>query len=183
MSEKESSDVGPKYLWKLDVTCPNCGKTMYIDEYMHRIPVVGRVILSGGECKECGYGYRDVRMAESRGSQILRFRVQRPEDLNTLVVRASSASIYIPELKVSITPGAASQGFITTIEGVLHRVVEVMKFLRNDPDVDLDAWSERMRMIEKALNGELKFTFVLEDPEGVSRIVSDEEEREEMYNG
>lgn len=171
----------PQFLWKIEAECPVCGKKMFIEEYMHNVPIIGRVILSSGECPGCKFTYRDTRMADSRGSQILRYRVKNLDDLGTIVIRASSASINIPELQVSITPGASSQGFITTVEGVLLRVAEVMDFLKKDKDVDKKAWKERMDALKKALEGKLEFTLVIEDPEGVSRIVSNKEERLKMY--
>jgi len=179
-----SSQAGggrPKLLWKLDINCPACKNEMVIEEYIHNIPIIGRIILSSGECKSCGFIYRDTRMADSRGSQILKYRVESGEDLNTIVVRSASASIEIPELKVKVNPGAASQGFITTVEGVLQRIVEVMEFLKEDEDVDINVWKERMDAINKALQGKLRFTLVLRDPEGVSKIVSNREERLNMY--
>lgn len=181
---KTEDSVGatqPQFLWNIEAQCPVCGSNMFIEEYIHNVPIIGRVILSSGECPKCKFTYRDTRMADSRGSQILKYRVKSLEDLGTIVVRAASASIKIPELQVSITPGAASQGFITTVEGVLLRVVEVMNFLKKDKDIDKKAWKERMDALKKALEGEMEFTLIIEDPEGVSRIVSNKEERLSMY--
>lgn len=180
-SIKKVSPKKPKYLWKLDIDCPVCNKRIPTDEYLYEIPLLGKIILSSGECPSCKYIYRDVRMADSRGSQILKYKVRSIDDLGTVVIRASSASIYIPELKVSINPGAASQGFITTVEGVLERVVEVMNLLKEDPELDKKSWEERMKKLSKALEGKLEFTLVIEDPEGVSRIISNKEERLQMY--
>lgn len=180
-SFKKVSPKKPKFLWMIDADCPVCSNKISINEYLYEIPLIGKMIISSGECESCKFIYRDVRMADSRGSQILKYKVKSIDDLGTIIIRASSAAIRIPELDVSINPGAASQGFITTIEGVLQRVVEVMKILEKDEEVNKKDWEERMKNILKALEGKLEFTIVIEDPKGVSRILSHKEERLQMY--
>jgi len=168
-------------LWSIESTCPKCGEKIMITEYLYRLPVIGKVIISTGKCKKCGYTYKDVRAAESHGPQRIKLYIDSLEDLNTIVVRAGTASIYIPELEVSITPGSASQGFITTVEGILNRVKEVMELLKEDSDVDADVWSRQMESIKRAMVGDLKFTLIIEDPEGVSRIINEKVEKEILY--
>jgi len=185
INDKEDSGVKPGIkegkLWTLESKCPRCGAKYYITEYIYKLPLIGGVIISTGRCSDCGYAYKDVRMAESKGPQRLSIFIDSPDDLNILVVRAGTASIYIPDLGVSITPGPASQGFITTVEGILIRVKKVMEMLRDDPDTDVKEWRYKMDLIKKAIAGNLSFTLVIEDPEGVSRIISDKAEREELY--
>lgn len=168
-------------LWTLESKCPRCGSKYEITEYIYELPLVGKVILSSGKCSKCGYTYKDIRMAESGGPQKLSVFIDSPDDLNILVVRAATASIYIPDLGVSITPGPAAQGFITTVEGILLRIRDTMELLKNDPEVDPHEWKFKMEQLEKAIRGELSFTLVIEDPEGVSRIVSEKTEREKLY--
>lgn len=168
-------------LWSLESKCPRCGSKFTISEYFHNIPLIGKIIISSGRCGNCGYIYKDVRAAESHGPQRLKVHIDSPNDLNIVVVRAGTASIYIPEFGISITPGPASHGFITTVEGVLDRIKEVLEMLRNDPDVDIEKWRYRMDLIGRAMKGELEFTLIIEDPEGVSRIISEKTEKEEIY--
>jgi len=168
-------------LWSIDSRCPKCGEKFIITEYFYDLPIVGKVIISSGKCGKCGYTYKDIRAAESHGPQRIKLYVNSLEDLNTIVVRAGTASIYIPELGVSITPGSASQGFITTIEGILIRVKRIMEMLKDDPDIDLNTWKSRMENIKKAMVGELNFTLIIEDPEGVSRIISEKVMKEILY--
>jgi zinc finger protein len=184
IDDKDSSikhEVKEGRLWTLESKCPRCGARYYITEYIYKLPLIGSVIISTGRCGECGYTYKDVRMAESRGPQKISILIDSQEDLNILIVRAGTASIYIPDIGVSITPGPASQGFITTVEGILIRVKRVMEMLRGDPDTNMKEWKYKMDLIKKAINGELGFTLVIEDPEGVSKIISEKEEREELY--
>ena len=168
-------------IWDIKGSCYRCGSEITISEYLYRAPLVGSVIISKAICGSCGYRYRSVRMAESVGPQRLKLYVDEPEDLNVIVVRASTASIYIPEFGVSIEPGPASEGFITTIEGILDRVLRIMNMLKEDEDVDRDRWEEIYYSIQEAREGRKPFTLILRDPDGVSRIISDKTEKERLY--
>lgn len=172
-----------KPVWTVIVQCPRCGGDMQVSDYIYEMPIVGKVLISSGKCVKCGYRHSDARAMESHGPQRLVLRVEGPEDLNALVIRSSSASIRMPELGVEINPGPAAQGFITTVEGVLDRVLQVLDALRDDPDVNKEEWARRRREVVEAKEGKRKFTFIIEDPEGVSRIVSDKAERERLYSG
>ena len=169
-------------IWDLKGRCPRCGSDITISEYFHNVPLVGKVILSSGKCQKCGYKYRDVRAAESVGPQRLSIYIDEPEDLNIIVVRASSASIYIPELGVSIEPGPASEGFITTVEGILDRIIKVMKVLEKDESINKSRWEKVYNDLMNAKGGRMSFTLVLKDPDGVSRIISDKVEKEKLYS-
>lgn len=169
-------------IWDLKGKCPRCSSEYTISEYLHDVPLIGRVILSSGRCGRCGYRYRDVRAAESAGPQRLKVFIDEPEDLNILVVRASSASIYIPELGVSIEPGPASEGFITTVEGILERILKIMSMLYNDESVDREKWMEVYNSLLDAKEGKQPFTLIIKDPDGVSRIISDKTEKERLYS-
>lgn len=169
-------------IWDLRGACPRCGADIKISEYLYNAPLVGMVILASGTCDRCGYNYRNVRAAESHGPQRLKLYIDEPEDLNIIIVRASSASLYIPEFGISIEPGPASEGFITTVEGILNRIMNVLKMLENDEDVDPKKLMEVEDKLIKAMKGETPFTLIIRDPDGVSRIISDKVEKERIYS-
>lgn len=178
--DKEVPEEGK--IWDLKGKCPRCSSEYVISEYFHDVPLIGRVILSSGKCGKCGYRYSDVRAAESEGPQRLKVFIDDPEDLNILVVRASSASIYIPEMGISIEPGPASEGFITTVEGIIERILHVMNILYNDDSVDKNRWEEVYKLLLEAKEGKRPFTLIIRDPDGVSRIISDKAEKERLYS-
>ncbi len=161
------------FLANFETKCPSCGsKGFLIQEYLYDMPRVGKTIITVGKCPKCGYTYRDIRLAESRGPQRLVIRVSSERDLNRIVLKASSASLRIPELGLEMTPGPAAEGFITTIEGILLRFLEVLSVVCRDAEGEQAKNCERVRRdIESALRGEKEFTVVIEDPEGVSAIL------------
>ncbi len=172
----------PRPIGTMKVRCPACGvRELEITDYLYDAPLVGLLLLSSGRCGSCGYKYSDVRMAEGGEPEMLEVKVERPEDLNVLVIKSSTATLEIPELGVKITPGPASQGFITTVEGILHRVLEVLEVLCSDPSADKKECDRRRGELEKALEGAMPFTLVITDPDGASKVVRDEESKEKLY--
>ena len=170
MVEAESK---PVKIGESKIRCPVCGNEMTIEDYIYTVPRLGKIVISSGRCPRCGYKYSDVRLAEAGEPRKIIYRVESPEDLNALVVRSSSAAVLVPELGLEMLPGPASEGFITTVEGVLERFLEALEAACSAPDADREACRRAREMIEKAKRGEEKFTLVIVDPEGVSAVDSD----------
>ncbi len=151
--------------------CPICNNDIKITDFLYEVPYIGKVLLSVGRCSKCGFRINDIRVFEANGPKRLMLKVEKPNDINTLIVRASSASIKIPELGLEITPGPRAQGFITTIEGVLNMFREITETLCREPDVNKEVCKRKLKELDDAINGKIQFTFILEDPEGASKII------------
>jgi len=170
---------GPRKIGEYVVRCPVCGReTLRVEEYIYEVPMLGKVIISTGKCTACGYRYSDARLAEARGPSKIVYPVQKPEDLNALVVVSSSATVLVPELGLEARPGPAAQGYITTVEGVLDRFLEALEAACRDPEADREACEKNRRAIEEAKEGRRQFTLVIVDPEGVSAVASEKARRE-----
>ena len=155
------------------VKCPACGReTLVLEDYLYDMPHVGKVILTSGKCSYCGYKFTDVRLAEARPPRRIVFEVTKPDDVNVLIVKASTATVRIPELGLEMKPGPAAEGFITTVEGLLARFLDVLKVACSSEDVDEETCKQREKEIREAMEGRRRFTVIIEDPEGVSTIAS-----------
>lgn len=155
------------------VTCPVCGKnTLRIVDYLYEAPYVGKLIISIGKCDNCGYSFKDVRLYEAKEPGKIVFTVEKLEDINVLVVKSASASVLIPELGLTMTPGPASEGFITTIEGLLDRFLEALEVACRDEKADKEKCEEMRKKIVDAKEGRIRYTVIIVDPEGVSSIAS-----------
>ena len=157
--------------------CPVCGKqTLHVVIYVYRVPLVGDIVMTTGKCTNCGFTFRDVRVAEQKQPQRLILDVESPEDLNSLVVRAPSATVKVrgisDEGDLEMKPGPIADGFITTVEGVLHRFKDILEFLCEEPDVDKAKCKNILEKLKEAIEGRRKFQLIIEDPEGVSAIGS-----------
>jgi len=153
--------------------CPYCGSNeLEVVEVLHEIPFFGKVILSSMRCSRCGYRKSDVANLEFKPPARYELKVEGPEDLNVRVVRSSTATIQIPELGIEVKPGPIAEGFISNVEGVLHRVKRIVEQLLRDSESPEEAERARevLHKIERALQGEFPFTLIIDDPYGNSFI-------------
>ena len=92
-----------------------------------------------------------------------------------LMVKAASAAVFIPERNYEMIPGPASVGFITTVEGILHRFREVLEVGCSAGDADEEVCEQERRWLDRAIDGLEKFEMVVCDYEGGSVIKGDPE--------
>lgn len=152
------------------VRCVNCGSPNFrVSLYLYEVPLVGSVLIERGVCPDCNYRKSDVSIVDSGTPKTIKVFVKSPKDLNALIVKSSSAAIAIPELGVEVVPGAASYGYITTIEGVLERVVNIMPTNCEERAECV----EKYQMIRNAMNGLVKFTLIIKDPLGKSAVIGE----------
>ena len=161
---------------RFETLCFVCGKesSLTVSEICYEFPGFGSVYLLSAICKNCGFRHADV-MEVNPHQEPLRITVivEEPDDVNHLVVRSSYATVRMPELGVTITPGPYAQGVISTIEGFLHRAREIVEFLASS-ELDEEQMRKCLEVLNKltvAIEGRLKFTFIIEDPSGLSTVV------------
>ena len=153
-------------VYEFEMECPYCGASMRVREVVYRMPRVGRTLLVSRRCPACGYRRSEVVPLEARGRVRVYYRVDEPRDLYARVVRSNAASIEVPELGASITPGAAAPMVVTNVEGVLHLLLEAVKSLEVMGEDVGNAEETLRRLIEEGG----RFTLVLDDPLGISNI-------------
>ncbi|MEB3851458.1 MAG: ZPR1 zinc finger domain-containing protein [Desulfurococcales archaeon] len=170
----EQSRREPVLLVEETVVCPACGKrSLVIREYLYEVPYFGKIVLGEGRCSNCGYHYSDVRVAEASEPKKIIVKVHGEKQLRYLLVKSATAAILIPEKGYEMVPGPASMGFISTVEGVLHRFLEVLEVACSGREED-QACLENRRWLERAIEGLERFTLVICDFEGTSRVVGDD---------
>jgi zinc finger protein len=94
------------------------------------------------------------------------------------VVRGSSGTIEIPEFGVRIDPGPACEAFVSNVEGILLRVIQVVEQIL--PGLQGTEQENAVALLEKIgeiREGMLPVTLIIEDPCGNSAIVSDKAEK------
>ncbi len=169
--EAEFSPFG-KVLYRATERCPICGNTsLEVLELLYQVPFFGNLILYSYTCHLCGYRHVDIQYLEEKKWRVVKYVVEDERDVvETLVFRSKTCSIYSPELGFSIDPGIMSEAFITTVEGLLYRVLDYADRMMVLYESATDKIEEFKRKVEKALQGRLNFTVVLEDPLGNSII-------------
>ncbi len=173
-----SSVREPILLYEGKARCPVCGReTLQLREYLYEVPYFGRIIITSGVCSNCGFRYRDVRLAETTKPKKIVVRVDGEKELRYLLVKSAYAYLYIPETGYEMIPGPASTGFISTVEGVLHRFREALEIACKDNGEEC---RRHFEWIYEAIEGRRPFTLVICDYEGASRVVGENVEEMEL---
>jgi len=155
--------------------CPLCNeKTLILTERETEVPYFGKVYLFSMTCNSCKYHKADVEATERKEPVKYEFEISSEEDMKIRVVKSSEATVKLPHL-ATITPGPASQGYVTNVEGILSRVKHQIEVARDTAEDDEDKHKAK-NLLKKILNitwGKEKQKLIIEDPSGNSAIISD----------
>ncbi|MGP3667073.1 MAG: ZPR1 zinc finger domain-containing protein [Candidatus Bathyarchaeota archaeon] len=151
-------------------TCSVCRNgEVKVSQVVERIPYFGAVAIITFICKSCDFKMNDVVCLELQEPREYVLHVKSPEDLKAKIIKSNTGFIEIPELKVEVRPGPASQGFISNVEGLLTRVEEAAKVLASEGD----AYENFILKLKDAKEAKIPFTVILKDPYGNSAIISE----------
>ena len=161
---------------KLDgEVCPICHqKTLTLMEEETEVPYFGKLFVFSMSCSNCKYHKADVEAAEKKEPCKYIFEVSSDKDMNIRVVKSSEATVKIPRI-ATISPGPASEGYITNIEGLFDRVKSIIESNR-DGDEDKDDRKKAKNLLKKITRimwGKEKIKITIEDPSGNSALISD----------
>lgn len=159
--------------------CPLCHqKTLTLTDEETEIPYFGKASVFSMTCANCKYHKADIEAMEKKEPVKYTFEIASEKDMNVRVVKSSEATVKIPHI-TTIIPGAASQGFVTNIEGIFRRVkyqTEVLKDTAEDK-TDRKKAKNLLKKINKIMWGQEKCKMIIEDPSGNSAIISDKAEK------
>lgn len=174
MTGEEESKI---IIWESRMECPVCGAqgTFIIRRTNYNLPGEGETILFSGKCLRCGFRITWILPAEEGVALRHELEVAAPSDVNTLVYVGENTDILIPELGLEFSSSELEPGFITTVEGILERFKEKVDFLCGE-----EGCEDLKRMIEEAAEGKRRFTLILIDRYGRSRILSDKAKVERL---
>jgi zinc finger protein len=134
------------------------------------------MLLSLTFCPHCSFKQRQVTLLEEHEPSEYSVQVSSVDDLSIRIIRSDTASIRIPEFGVEIKPGPLADATIYNIEAILMDIRDRTEFLRDDAETE-DQRLNAESFLEKlglALEGKKRFTLVMEDPRGNSRIIADQ---------
>ncbi len=156
--------------------CPVCfAKKLTLFEDKQSIPHFGDIYILSMSCAECGFRKSDLDCEGEHEPMRWEFEVSSIDDLNVRVVRGSDATIKFPEFKVNITPGGIENGYVANIEKVLNDLLEILESQKEGEESK--AKKKKLRqMVDELLDvkeGKRKATLIIEDPGGISAIISD----------
>ena len=179
----------------VDIPCPICQQKgeVYMIAHIDEIPYFGEHTQVTVMCHSCGWKQTDFIPAEGQKAGCWSLLLVNPNQLKSRVVRSSSCTIRIPELDLQVNPGSNATGYVSNVEGVLNRFVEVINMvlrdlqndvsskLTEDQGIDLSQTVAEIRQLEEiitqltTIDGENSNPFTLEllDPHGHSMIMDD----------
>ncbi|MBS7246775.1 MAG: ZPR1 zinc finger domain-containing protein [Candidatus Jordarchaeales archaeon] len=164
---------------KTETTCPSCGGKAIITQTSVDVPFFHEVLLVTVKCEKCNFKLSDVINMKFGKPIRFTFQVKNPQDLTAKVIRSTTSTIRIPELGALLEPGPASQPFITNVEGVLHRFLDVAQTLKNwsTTPQQTQKCQQAIQNIQMAIEGQISFTIILEDPFGNGMIIPQDQEK------
>jgi zinc finger protein len=155
--------------------CPICHqKTLTLMDKETEVPYFGKLFLFSMSCTNCKYHKADIEAAEQKEPCKYTFEVTTEEDMKVRVVKSSEATVKIPHI-ATISPGPASDGYVTNIEGLFERVKEILESNREGEEEDEDRKKVKnmLKKITRITWGKEKAKIIIEDPSGNSAIISD----------
>ena len=162
--------------------CPVCRKkTLILNEREEEIPYFGKTLLFSMTCAGCRFHKADIESVEKKEPCKLTIEVSGEQDMNTRVVKSSQATVKIPHI-ATITPGPASNGYVTNIEGILMRIKHQTETAKNDEE-DNETRKKAIKLIKKinrVMRGDEKAKIIIEDPSGNSAILSKKTETKKI---
>ena len=163
--------------------CPVCmEKKLTLSEETKDIPYFGKTYLFSMVCSGCEFHKSDLEAAERKEPCKITFQVEGEKDLSVRVVKSSEASVSIPQLKASMTPGPASEGFVSNVEGMLDKFKKIIEDQRDlsEDDGEKTTAKNLLKKIWKVKCGDIPITLIIEDPSGNSAIISEKTKIEKL---
>lgn len=159
--------------------CPIChAHELTLMEDEKDIPHFGKCYIMSMTCSKCKYHVADVEAEDNKGPIECSFVVKNEKDMNVRVVKSGGAEVSIPQLRMKVSPGPSSEGYVSNVEGVLQRfkgIIEAERETAEDESVKKSA-KNLLKKLWKVECGELEVKIVIKDPTGNSAIISDKAE-------
>ena len=179
----------------IELPCPMCAVQGQFKMLTHidDIPYFGEHTQLTLICNACGWRQTDFIPPEGKNPGCLSLLIDAKGKLNARVVRSSSCTIQIPELDLAVNPGSNSTGYVSNVEGVLQRFIDVIDLVSKDlldPSAN-EQQDESMqqlvgmkeRLLRAGEENSVPFTLEFLDPHGLSTILHPEVEHRELTDG
>ncbi len=145
--------------------CPVCdGVSCIIQQRLVDVDQIGRVLKINLSCPTCFHRETDfVPLIKKRPTRV-EFRIEEESDLEARIVKSNTCRLKIPELDIHLEPDPESASIISNVDEVLKTIDFQMEFEYKKQKVN--------QAISNVRDGLKKVTLILEDPAGVSTIIS-----------
>lgn len=154
--------------------CPSCDtESITSSQSEYDVEHFGSVLITASACQKCGYRHTDVMSLTTGEPVAVSAKISTLDDLKMRVIKSGTATVSIPEIGATITPGPYSEGFITNVEGILDRIKDALTFmLTSTTGKRLAKGKKMLKQLEMMKEKPRKFTLIIKDPFGNSALVS-----------
>ena len=163
-------------------TCPTCGKPkLTLIEAQTEVPYFGKLYLFSMQCEACGFKKSDIEPENRHTPERWEFIVEKQADLAVRIVKSAEAKVQLGRLG-SIEPGAAAEGYITNIEGLLDRFKQQVQHVKDSAESDDERKAAKrvLKKLQRVLWGDDPLKVVVDDPSGASAIISERATRKAL---
>lgn len=161
---------------EIESLCVQCGDNGMTRIMLSKIPHYKEIIISSFSCDHCGNSNNEIQsggVIQEKGVR-LTVTIATERDLSRQVVKSDGAAVSVPEMDLEIPGRHDGKGEITTVEGVLQRVIAglqqdqpVRRALHPEDAASIDKYVAR---IQDLLTVSAPFTLVVDDPSGNSFV-------------
>jgi zinc finger protein len=159
--------------------CPMCFKdTLTLMEDEREVPYFGKAYIFSMNCSNCKYHKADVETESGNDPVKYTLDVNCEEDMSIRIIKSADATVKIPRI-MSIEPGAASNGYITNVEGIFNRAKVQIENIRDNAEDKAERKKAKnlLKKIQDIMWGNESIKLTIEDPSGNSAIISDKAEK------
>lgn len=163
--------------------CPFCNENQLSQMlFIYAEPKTGdEIMIFTTSCANCNYKQSEampVKPSKYAKSKHYELTISSPDDLESKIFRAPSASIEIPQLEMALEPGISAEFFVTNVEGVLLKFKDACNFiLRDEDDADKrELLEKKISKLVEFIEGKGTFTLVIDDSDGYSYVQPKNEE-------
>ena len=124
----------------VNIPCPICsvpGKVFMI-AHVDEIPYFGEHTQVTVMCHSCGWRQTDFIPAEGKKAGGWRIEVNSRAILSARVIRSSSCTVKVLELDLEVAPGSNATGYVSNVEGVLKRFVDIIHMVLRDVQSEVE---------------------------------------------
>ncbi|KAJ5159523.1 Zinc finger protein ZPR1 [Penicillium canariense] len=178
MGDPEDSEIVDGQVYTLPAECPGCTRPVDLKIKKVSIPYFKDVLIMASSCAPedggCSYKQNEVKVGgeiPEKGRRIT-LKVETITDLSRDVLKSGTCALHSEDLELYLGASSISSRF-TTIEGLLTAMRDQLHGNLYDLGAgggdsmvsdDKAKWDRFFARLDQAINGELKFTIVLEDP-------------------
>ena len=174
----------------VDIPCPVCkveGKVAMMT-HVDEIPYFGEHTQVTVLCNACGWRQTDFIPAEGKKPGASTLVISKPEHMRARVIRSSTCTIRLVELDLEVNPGSASTGYVSNVEGVIDRFMDVIimvtrqAYAEDSPMEDIQTLQTMHTTLLELKEDPIPRAITLEflDPNGHSQILHEDAEMREL---